>query len=164
MNNVNPFDFKNLPPNKFPDLDNEENCISKQKILDAMLSNKQLNKISDNTQNVEIIIESFLQDLVITPAAYNIQNGVLSAIIEVSQINSSCELPTAQIHKTYNFNAHENARFNSDKSFGRLLVKTLSSYNIQFIKKKLSINGKTPQGIILEQESLELIKKLVNAQ
>jgi len=164
MNNFNPFDFQNLPPNKFPDLDNEDNCISKQKILDVMLSNKPLNKICDNTQNVEIIIESFLQDLVITPAAYNIHNGVISAIIEVSQRGSSCELPTAQIHKTYNDNAPQSSRFNSDKSFGRLLAKTLIGYNIQFTKKKLSINGKTPQGIVLEQKSLELIKKLLNQQ
>jgi len=122
-------------------------------MLDIMLK-----KISNN------IIETFLPAPVITPVAYNIQRGVLSAIIDVSQSRNSCELPTAQILQIYNLNAPEQERFDSDKSFGRLLAKTLIGYNLKFTKKKLSIDGKTPQGIVLEQESFGLIKELLNRQ
>jgi hypothetical protein len=124
--------------------------------------NVMLQKESKKKHNVKAAIEVLLPAPVITPAAYNMEIGVLAAIIEVSKSRNSYELPTNQIHTTYNDNAPTNSILNSDKSFGRLIVKTLNGYNIQFIKKKLSINGKTPQGIILEQETLEQIKKLLN--
>jgi hypothetical protein len=130
-----------------------------QWMLDIMLR-----KISKKKNNVKTTVEMLLPAPVITPAAYNIQRGVLSAIIDVSQSRNSCELPTAQILQIYNLNAPEQERFDSDKSFGRLLAKTLIGYNLKFTKKKLSINGKTPQGVVLEQESFGLIKELLNRQ
>lgn len=131
-----------------------------QWILNEMINNKPFKKRSANTHNIEKIIPA----PVVIPVAHNIQRGVLSAIIEVSQSRNNYELPTNLILKTYNLNAPDISRVDSDKSFGRLLTKTLSGYNIQFTKKKLSINGKTPQGIIFEQEILERIKELLNQQ
>jgi hypothetical protein len=89
--------------------------------------------------------------------------AVLSAVVALSDTRNSFELPTNEMYKIYNNQVPEQARLSSDVSFGKLLGKIFKEQKLPLTRKKLAIDGKTPQGIITDAATINKIRELLKA-
>ncbi|MGD9731471.1 MAG: DUF3987 domain-containing protein, partial [Desulfamplus sp.] len=87
--------------------------------------------------------------------------AVLSAVVVLSDMRNSFELPTNEMYKIYNNQVPEQARLSSDVSFGKLLGKIFREQKLTLTRKKLAIDGKTPQGIITDAGTINKIRELL---
>ncbi|KJR40290.1 hypothetical protein MCHI_003813 [Candidatus Magnetoovum chiemensis] len=65
------------------------------------------------------------------------------------------------MYKIYNNELPEQARLGSDISFSKLLGKIFKEQKLNFTRKKLSLDGRTPQGIITDAVTINKIRELL---
>lgn len=135
-----------------------------QKVIPTVISvdtlNRAINLVNFFLSQARKIVELYSPKKVSLSMDYK---HVLVSIISVHETRNSFELPTGDIISVYNNNVPKEAKIESDVSFGKLLVKIMKEFNINYEKKRKLIDGKNYQCCIINAKSLEQIKKILNS-